>query len=328
MGAAKQLPQKSGEVRLRSSFVTSREENIMRRALCLSLLPLLALPALASGELGDNGGWIGELPPSQGPVPLPANGQWYYSTAHEKSIGPDDLDGWMNLPAQSDLWIVNSPRQLWIEITDLYITGDRYEVYVDGVLRLATPAKNVGMQPEIAPDADGCACRYEDQSAPAQAFTAQRYSSGAILVGRGAHTINVKNIEFAPSSTGSGFALRARPLRGGWIPVPGPEEPVGELSSPTGKPRSAFSVVPNPASGGRARVFLRLPGGESAGELVVYDIAGRRVARLAPAGGGALDSDAEWDGLDDDGREVAPGVYFFRLIAGDYTETQRVIVVR
>ena len=49
--------------------------------------------------------------------------------------------------------------------------------------------------------------------------------------------------------------------------------------------------------------------------LEVYDASGRRVALLLdkkmPGGPGV----ATWDGTDERGRQVAPGVYFYRLSA-------------
>jgi choice-of-anchor B domain-containing protein len=62
--------------------------------------------------------------------------------------------------------------------------------------------------------------------------------------------------------------------------------------------------------------------------LAVYDVAGRRVRsvldRELPAGL----HEAEWDGRDDDGRGVASGVYFYRMHAGERTETRRMVLLK
>jgi choice-of-anchor B domain-containing protein len=62
--------------------------------------------------------------------------------------------------------------------------------------------------------------------------------------------------------------------------------------------------------------------------LEVYDVAGRRVRavldRPLPAGL----HEAEWDGRDDDGRGVASGVYFYRMQAGNRTETRRMVLLK
>jgi hypothetical protein len=62
--------------------------------------------------------------------------------------------------------------------------------------------------------------------------------------------------------------------------------------------------------------------------LLVFDLAGRSVRTLVddalPAGRHA----AVWDGRDDDGREMASGTYYYRLVAGETTQTRRMVLVR
>ena len=63
-------------------------------------------------------------------------------------------------------------------------------------------------------------------------------------------------------------------------------------------------------------------------DLAVYNHTGQKVATLAhgvrEAGGYTL----RWDGLDDDGRELASGVYLYRLEAGERVETRKMVLVR
>jgi YVTN family beta-propeller protein len=73
--------------------------------------------------------------------------------------------------------------------------------------------------------------------------------------------------------------------------------------------------APNPfRSGGTTSLRFTLARAADV-RLEVYDAAGRRVAvvldRRLPAGPGA----AAWDGADESGRQVGPGVYFYRLSA-------------
>jgi len=52
------------------------------------------------------------------------------------------------------------------------------------------------------------------------------------------------------------------------------------------------------------------------------------VRTLVPEGPAAAgDHLAAWDGRDDQGARVAPGVYFGSLRAGDRTETKRLILL-
>jgi hypothetical protein len=62
--------------------------------------------------------------------------------------------------------------------------------------------------------------------------------------------------------------------------------------------------------------------------LRIYDTAGRLVVILIdetrPAGNYA----SEWNGLDKNGSNVASGVYFYRIIAGEFEETRKMILLR
>jgi hypothetical protein len=93
-------------------------------------------------------------------------------------------------------------------------------------------------------------------------------------------------------------------------------------------PRFALEQnVPNPVTDGtrfRFRLPERLPV-----ELGVFDAAGRLVARLvagAPLGAG--EHDVVWDGRNAAGHRVAAGVYAYRLNAGRYAETRKLLLVR
>ena len=63
--------------------------------------------------------------------------------------------------------------------------------------------------------------------------------------------------------------------------------------------------------------------------LAVYDLAGRRVRTLLdrePTAPGR--HDAVWNGRDEAGRLVPAGVYLYRLQAGDFAETRRMVLVK
>ena len=60
----------------------------------------------------------------------------------------------------------------------------------------------------------------------------------------------------------------------------------------------------------------------------VYDVLGRRVRRLADGMLGAGIHEVVWDVRDGHGTMVAAGTYFYRVTAGDRTETGKIVVVR
>lgn len=62
--------------------------------------------------------------------------------------------------------------------------------------------------------------------------------------------------------------------------------------------------------------------------LVVHDILGREVTVLFRGQFEAGTHTVKWDGTDAGGRPVASGTYFYRLTAGAYTETRKMILVR
>jgi len=63
-------------------------------------------------------------------------------------------------------------------------------------------------------------------------------------------------------------------------------------------------------------------------ELSVYDAAGRRVRALVRGGRDAGEHLAVWDGRDDAGRPVGPGVYFCRLRAGGEERRRKMVLLK
>jgi len=62
--------------------------------------------------------------------------------------------------------------------------------------------------------------------------------------------------------------------------------------------------------------------------LEIFDLQGRRVSRLLS---GYLDAGAHsiwWDGLDERGRQMSSGVYYYRLHAGEFVEVKRMVLLR
>jgi photosystem II stability/assembly factor-like uncharacterized protein len=63
-------------------------------------------------------------------------------------------------------------------------------------------------------------------------------------------------------------------------------------------------------------------------DLSIYDLLGQRVATLVKGVQEAGPHALQWDGQDEQGRELASGVYFCRLQAGAQVETRRLVLLR
>jgi hypothetical protein len=87
-------------------------------------------------------------------------------------------------------------------------------------------------------------------------------------------------------------------------------------------------VAPNP-SAGPVTISFEL-GGALAGpaQLVCYDLGGRVVRTLTRARMAPGRDQWSWDGTDDQGRRVAPGLYFLELRAGGFVARGRVLALR
>jgi glucose/arabinose dehydrogenase len=88
--------------------------------------------------------------------------------------------------------------------------------------------------------------------------------------------------------------------------------------------------VPRPTpSNGTVQILYRLPRAMRT-EVTILDMFGRRVRTLVPKGTEGPGSIAPhvWDGTDDHGRRLRPGLYFARLSADDIIIQQRVVFLR
>jgi len=92
-----------------------------------------------------------------------------------------------------------------------------------------------------------------------------------------------------------------------------------------------LTCQPNPFRGSTKIKLLGVSEYDCIGvsELNIFDISGRMVKRfiLYPSYF-ILPTTVLWDGKDDDGRVSSPGIYFIRLKSGDFTATNKVILVR
>ena len=63
-------------------------------------------------------------------------------------------------------------------------------------------------------------------------------------------------------------------------------------------------------------------------DLAVFNLAGQKVVTLAQGHREAGTYSLKWDGRDDDERELASGVYLYRLEADERVETRKLLLLR
>jgi len=85
-------------------------------------------------------------------------------------------------------------------------------------------------------------------------------------------------------------------------------------------------AVPNPLAGGTA-ITYGIPGGAHAARVVmrIYDVGGRQVATLVDADQTPGIYRVDWTGRDDQGRQVASGVYFCAIKWNGQVQDRRLV---
>ena len=87
-----------------------------------------------------------------------------------------------------------------------------------------------------------------------------------------------------------------------------------------------YQNAPNPFAGGTVIRFA-VPS-QMRARIAVYDVMGREVNVIADSVMEPGSHQVEWNGCDRQGREVASGIYFYRLSAGDKTAVRKMILLR
>ncbi len=136
------------------------------------------------------------------------------------------------------------------------------------------------------------------------------------------------NIGNSPVAGNQIFDIRVDPRTGvAWIATSTGMNRFDPLYRPPPPPRVPslnVSVYPNPIVLNNTGIQLRLTGNATVYDGTIFDLGGRRVRTFS----GAPDRALIWDGLDQDGRRVRPGVYFVHVVAGGREATVRVAVIR
>lgn len=108
-------------------------------------------------------------------------------------------------------------------------------------------------------------------------------------------------------------------------PHPAGVQAVG-VTTPVPRVYSLGQSYPNPSTGA-LRIDYALPR-ESRVRLNVYNVSGQLVRLLKNETEKAGTYQVSWDGKDMQGKRVASGVYLYRMEAGAFAKTMKLVVVR
>jgi len=99
------------------------------------------------------------------------------------------------------------------------------------------------------------------------------------------------------------------------------------LENETARPVFALEQVrPNPIRG-ETRFAFSVPA-RAASTLQLFSVDGRLVRTLLDRVVEAGRHQITWDGRDQDGRSVAPGVYFYKLESEQRSASERLVIIR
>jgi len=133
----------------------------------------------------------------------------------------------------------------------------------------------------------------------------------------------------AAGKTGDRFSRQEFYQRFGATP-PSPPFALEQTSSPALPTRATFfESYPNPFSVASQTTVLRYHLAEAGRtRLVIFNRLGQTIRTLVAQDQPAGLHEVRWDGRDDSGRPVGSGVYYYRLIINNFSQTQKVVVVQ
>jgi hypothetical protein len=117
-------------------------------------------------------------------------------------------------------------------------------------------------------------------------------------------------------------------LQGDWImrlEVVGPPTAIGDEPAP--RSFALHPNVPNPFNP-QTTIQYDVPGSGADVNITVYDVAGRMVVELVDRHRAAGRWSVQWNGEDERGQRVASGLYFYRMRAGSFVETRKMVLLK
>jgi hypothetical protein len=160
------------------------------------------------------------------------------------------------------------------------------------------------------------ACTLSAEVVPPQSSIAISIMSDSVLSKSGYRTLSVRpNQEMTPGT----YVIKVQARDGGWVSTL-EDTLVYAVSYYLGP------ALPNPSRGSTV-ISYGLPV-ESPVSLKVYDLSGRLVRILVSGSEKAGYHKVSWDGRTQGGGRVASGVCFYRLVAGIWSKTMKMVVIK
>jgi len=122
------------------------------------------------------------------------------------------------------------------------------------------------------------------------------------------------------------YKVSAVDFSGNESPISGAMYITGTDDLPRARHVTLHDAVPNPFNPSTTLVFEL--GSSAHVRLEVFDLAGRLVASLVNEARSAGPHRVMWDGTDGKGHSMASGVYLYRLQAGNFVETKRMVLLK
>ena len=127
----------------------------------------------------------------------------------------------------------------------------------------------------------------------------------------GPHLIVVSRVDVSHANEACGYALQLTHTE--------------TVDVPAGARAAPLAVAPSPSAGPTRLSFTLAQGSHVS--LALYDVQGRAVRTLVDEALPAAPVTRTWDGTNEDGRAMAPGRYFARLVAGSRRETLAIVLL-
>jgi hypothetical protein len=214
----------------------------------------------------------------------------------------------------------------------------------EGVALCEEPARQGLAGIVSSPDGGAIAAWYDDRCGDISVFAQKVSADGDLLWGPGGASV-CSAAETSPNSC-SEICIAPDPGAGAIIAWQDWRESIKDsieigriyamrmpdaaaFTTPTNAAASAFRLAqnfPNPFNPvTRIRYEIEAPATVA---LRIYDVEGRLVRRLAGGYRAQGRHEELWDGRDGRGRAVASGIYYYRLDAGSFTETRKMVLLR